>query len=128
MESAMARYLSSKAGLCSVKFSSDWGRPASTMATLRPASERRFAAQPPEAPEPTTKTSKFVGESGVGICATVAIVEDRDAGFYRMHASKRGERRQRKEMDFLSVKVLLDGWSEWYHRRRKLRIYVGLMG
>src|SRR5580692_611221 len=73
----MARYLSSKAGLCSVKFSSDCGRPASTMATLRPASERRFAAQPPEAPEPTTKTSKFVGESGVGICATVAIVEDR---------------------------------------------------
>jgi hypothetical protein len=47
------------------------------MATLRPASERRFAAQPPDAPEPTTKTSKFVTESGVGICGEVAIVEDR---------------------------------------------------
>src|SRR6201996_8072083 len=68
MESAMLRYFSSKAGLCSLKLASDCGRPASTMATLRPASERRFAAQPPEAPEPTTRTSKFVGESGVGIC------------------------------------------------------------
>jgi len=47
------------------------------MATLRPASERRFAAQPPEAPEPTTRTSKSVAESGVGICGAVAIVEDR---------------------------------------------------
>src|SRR5579863_10506225 len=118
MESAMARYLSSKAGLCSVKFSSDCGRPASTMATLSPASERRFAAQPPEAPEPTTKTSKFVGESGVGICAVVAIVKDRDAGFDEMDANKRSESRQRKKMNFMRAKVLLDACSEWYHRRR----------
>jgi hypothetical protein len=47
------------------------------MATLSPASDRRLAAQPPEAPEPTTRTSKFVGESGVGICSEVAIVGDR---------------------------------------------------
>jgi hypothetical protein len=33
------------------------GRPASTRATLTPASHKRFAAQPPEAPEPTTMTS-----------------------------------------------------------------------
>lgn len=71
----MARYFSSKAGLCSVKLASDCGRPASTMATLSPASERRFAAQPPDAPEPTTRTSKFVAESGMGICGAVAIVE-----------------------------------------------------
>src|SRR5579871_516044 len=104
----MLRYLSSKAGLCSVKFSSDWGRPASRMATLSPASERRFAAQPPEAPEPTTRTSKFVGESGVGICAGGAIVGDRDAGFYGMNANKRGGRRQRKKTNFERAKVLLD--------------------
>src|SRR4029077_9634433 len=55
---AMLRYCNSKAGLCSEKLLSDWGRPASTIATLRPASERRLAAQPPEAPEPTTSTSK----------------------------------------------------------------------
>jgi hypothetical protein len=109
----MARYFSSKAGLCSVKFSSDCGRPASTIATLRPASERRFAAQPPEAPEPTTRTSKFVAESGVGILRSGAIVEDRDAGFYGMDATKRGGSRQRKEMNFERAKVLLDGGSEW---------------
>src|ERR1700733_12823819 len=117
MESAMARYLSAKGGLCSVKFSSDCGRPASTMATLRPASERRFAAQPPEAPEPTTKTSKFVGESGVGICGG----RDRrgsDAGLYEVDANKRGGSRQRKKTDFERAKVLLDGRGEWYHRRR----------
>ena len=79
------------------------------MATFRPASERRFAAQPPEAPEPTTRTSKFVGESGVGICAGGAIVGDRDAGFYEEDASKRGGGRQRKKMDFGSAKILLDG-------------------
>src|SRR5437763_4160169 len=55
---ARSRYLSSKAGVCSVKFLSDCGRPASTMATFRPASESRFAAHPPEAPQPTTSTSK----------------------------------------------------------------------
>src|ERR1700733_8714427 len=105
----MLRYFRSKAGLCSLKFPSDWGRPASTMATLRPASERRFAAQPPDAPEPTTRTSKFVGESGVGIFAGGAIVGDRDAGFYEEDASKRGWLRQRKKMDFWRAKILLDG-------------------
>src|ERR1700744_5075949 len=118
MESAMLRYFSSKAGLCSLKLASDWGLPASTMATFRPASERRFAAQPPEAPEPTTKTSKFVGVSGVGICESGAIVEDRDAVFYEEDANKRGDGRQRKKMDLRSAKVLLDVGGEWYHRRR----------
>src|SRR5579862_8078287 len=113
MESAMARYLSSKTGLCSVKFSSDCGRPASTMATWSPASERRFAAQPPEAPEPTTSTSKFVGESGVGICSEVAIERGSDAGIYKMHANKRGGCRQRKKTNFAGAKVLLDVSSEW---------------
>src|SRR5579863_9664144 len=94
------------------------------MATLSPASERRFAAQPPEAPEPTTKTSKFVGESGVGICAVVAIVKDRDAGFYEMDANKRSESRQRKKMNFMRAKVLLDACSEWYHRRRNSKAEV----
>ena len=55
---ARLRYLSSNAGLCSVKFLSDCGRPASRSATFRPASARRLQAQPPEAPEPTTMTSK----------------------------------------------------------------------
>src|SRR5881396_3161033 len=57
--SAWSRYFSSNTGLCSVKFWSDCGRPASTSATFRPASESLFAAQPPEAPEPTTITSKL---------------------------------------------------------------------
>ena len=35
------------------------GLPASTSATLTPASARRSAAQPPDAPEPTTSTSKL---------------------------------------------------------------------
>src|SRR5215813_5174332 len=124
----MLRYLSSKAGLCSVKFSSDWGRPASTMATLRPASERRFAAQPPEAPEPTTRTSKCVAESGVGICESERDRRGSDAGFYGMNASKRGECRQRKKMDFESAKVLLDGRGEWYHRRRIYGVFAYLDG
>src|SRR5713101_5846376 len=55
---ARLRYLSSNAGLCSEKFVSDWGRPASSKATFRPASARRLQTQPPEAPEPTTMTSK----------------------------------------------------------------------
>ena len=41
-----------------------------------------------------------------------------DASFYGMDASKRGGGRQRKKTDFASVKVLLDGCGEWYHRRR----------
>src|SRR5215472_10444668 len=55
---AMLRYFSSKEGLCSEKFLSDCGRPASRSATFSPASARRLHAQPPEAPEPTTITSK----------------------------------------------------------------------
>src|SRR5579863_8711447 len=120
----MLRYLSSKAGLCSVKFSSDCGRPASTMATLSPASERRFAAQPPEAPEPTTKTSNFVGESGVGIWWSGRDRRGSGAVFYEMDANKRSESRQRKKMNFTRAKVLLDACSEWYHRRRNSKAEV----
>src|SRR5215472_6837672 len=58
-EGARSRYLTSKPGLCSQKFASDWGRPASTRATLKPASDRRLQAQPPDAPEPTTATSNI---------------------------------------------------------------------
>src|SRR5512143_1305104 len=54
----MLRYFSSNAGLCSEKLPSDCGRPASSSATLTPASARRLHAQPPEAPDPTTRTSK----------------------------------------------------------------------
>src|SRR5258706_5022213 len=57
--SAMLRYFKEKEGLCSEKFLSDCGRPASRKATFRPASERRLHAQPPEAPEPTTMASNF---------------------------------------------------------------------
>src|SRR6516225_1855476 len=52
------RYFNSNGGLCSVKFWSDCGLPASSSATFNPASARRLHAQPPEAPEPTTITSK----------------------------------------------------------------------
>src|SRR6185503_7187372 len=55
---ARLRYGAMKSALCSVKLASDCGRPASTSATLTPASDRRLAAHPPEAPEPTTSTSK----------------------------------------------------------------------
>ncbi len=36
-----------------------------------------------------------------------------DAVFYKMDASKRGRRRQRKKLNFRRVKVLLDAGSEW---------------
>src|SRR5215475_6669491 len=56
---ARSRYFKSNSGLCSVKFLSDCGRPASSSATFNPASARRLQAQPPDAPEPTTITSNF---------------------------------------------------------------------
>ena len=37
--------------------------PASSSATFRPASDSRLAAQPPDAPEPTTMTSNVVGRA-----------------------------------------------------------------
>src|SRR5215813_3123571 len=54
---AWFRYFNSNSGLCSVKLASDCGLPASSSATLSPASARRLEAHPPEAPEPTTITS-----------------------------------------------------------------------
>src|ERR1700693_3651027 len=56
---ARLRYFRSKAGVCSLKFALDCGRPASRRATFSPDSARRLHAQPPEAPEPTTITSYF---------------------------------------------------------------------
>src|SRR5580693_3886578 len=88
---AMLRYFRSKAGLCSEKLSSDWGRPASTMATLRPASERRLAAQPPEAPEPTTSTSKVEFFSdGIVVLEFATVRRETDAIKWR----ERGQRRK----------------------------------
>src|SRR5215472_17363384 len=43
--------------MCSVNSFALTDRPASSNATFNPASDRRFAAQPPVAPEPTTITS-----------------------------------------------------------------------
>src|SRR5882757_10804875 len=43
--------------MCSVNSFGAPARPASTKATFSPASERRLAAQPPVAPEPTTIAS-----------------------------------------------------------------------
>jgi hypothetical protein len=43
--------------MCSVNDASVCGRPPSTSPTFTPASASRFAAHPPDAPEPTTMTS-----------------------------------------------------------------------
>src|SRR5215471_21152480 len=58
-EGARSRNFKSNPGVRSQKFASDWGRPASTSATLSPASDKRLQAQPPDAPEPTTATSNI---------------------------------------------------------------------
>src|SRR5262249_6135544 len=54
---ARLRYFNSNSGLCSVKFVSACGLPASSNATLRPASASRFEAHRPDAHEPITITS-----------------------------------------------------------------------
>src|SRR6476646_3659459 len=64
--SALSRYFSCQAGLCSVKSSSPCGLPQSTSATFTPASDNRLAAQPPEAPDPTTITSNLRASDGCG--------------------------------------------------------------
>src|SRR5579872_465077 len=43
--------------MCSVNSFGEILRPASRITTFKPASDRRFAAQPPVAPEPTTIAS-----------------------------------------------------------------------
>src|SRR2546429_3428149 len=56
---ARSRYFNSKGRMCSRSSRSVRGRPASSRATLSPASASRLHAQPPDAPEPTTSTSNF---------------------------------------------------------------------
>ena len=46
-----------------------------------------------------------------------------DAVFYERDASKRGWWRQREKVGFRRAKVLLDGCSEWYHRRRICAVF-----
>src|SRR3954453_4188744 len=53
----MLRYRKSNPAVCSRKSASVCGRPASTSATVSPASVSRFAAHPPEAPAPTITAS-----------------------------------------------------------------------
>src|ERR1035441_4060483 len=72
---ARLRYFSSKGGVCSLKFSLDCGRPASSRATFSPASARRLHAQPPAAPEPTTMTSYFcLANSAMGSISPKGLI------------------------------------------------------
>src|SRR5690348_6018137 len=74
---ARLRYFSAKAGVCSLKFALDCGRPASRRATFSPDSARRLHAQPPEAPEPTTITSYFcVVDSAKGSIPPETMIAD----------------------------------------------------
>src|SRR5215475_8871970 len=89
---ARSRYFKSNSGLCSLKFLSDCGRPASSNATFNPASANRLHAQPPEAPEPTTMTSN------VCLLAVILnqILESRSTGILpavaRASCPRHGER------------------------------------
>src|SRR5258707_13881570 len=95
------RYFRLNGGMCSVTSFGVTARPASTNATFSPASERRLAAQPPVAPEPTTIASYvscrtscamellFVGRlvrSDVGrlcdCCGATAVVVEIAAGVF----------------------------------------------
>src|SRR2546430_6603594 len=97
---ARLRYFSSKAGVCSLKFALDCGRPASRRATFSPDSARRLHAQPPEAPEPTTTTSYFcVADSAKGsIPPKTIIVHSKKCHDLRMLASQ-AEPGQSKRME-----------------------------
>src|SRR5580698_6673641 len=94
---ARLRYLSSNVGLCSEKFLSDCGRPASRRATFSPDSARRLHAQPPEAPEPTTMTSYFcfVDSAKGSITPKTMIVQVKQRNVWRMLTSQAPQRRWR---------------------------------
>src|SRR6266481_4935020 len=88
MSGARFRYFNSNAGLCSEKLASLCGRPASSSATFRPVSARRLHAQPPDAPEPTTRTSKTdLLFEGIG-----------SSGMMKANPNKREQAGQRKRM------------------------------
>src|SRR6476661_176004 len=97
---ARLRYFNSKAGVCSLKFALDCGRPASRSATFSPDSARRLHAQPPEAPEPTTITSYFcVVDSAKGsIPPDTMIADAKQCHDLRMLTSQ-AERGQSKRME-----------------------------
>src|SRR6476660_1231646 len=99
---ARLRYFSANAGVCSLKFALDCGRPASRRATFSPDSARRLHAQPPEAPEPTTITSYFcVVDSAKGsIPPKTMIAHPKQCHDLRMLTSQ-AERGQSKRMSAL---------------------------
>src|SRR5258707_14840492 len=95
---ARLRYFSSKAGVCSLKFALDCGRPASRRATFSPDSDRRLHAQPPEAPEPTTMTPYFcIVDSAKGsIPPKTIMVHSKRCHDLRMLTSQAEERQSNR--------------------------------
>src|SRR2546425_8992338 len=91
---ARSRYFNSKGRMCSRSSRSVRGRPASSRATLSPASASRLHAQPPDAPEPTTSTSNFDFDWKAGVSdglATYGTVPE----YVALCACSRGEDRFR---------------------------------